>query len=40
MLNIRLSVPITGTNGFKRSILYVLRAADYSFIAYGQVVKQ
>ncbi|WP_244114098.1 hypothetical protein [Burkholderia contaminans] len=33
-------VPITGTNGFKRSILYVLRAADYSFIAYGQVIKQ
>ncbi|WP_230941908.1 hypothetical protein [Burkholderia stagnalis] len=33
-------VPISGTNGFKRSILYVLRAADYSFVAYGQVVKQ
>lgn len=33
-------VPISGTNGFKRSILYVLRAADYSFVAYGQIVKQ
>ncbi|KVO20359.1 hypothetical protein WJ80_09455 [Burkholderia ubonensis] len=33
-------VPIRGTNGFQRSILYVLRAADYSFVAYGQVVKQ
>ncbi|WP_256253136.1 hypothetical protein [Burkholderia ubonensis] len=33
-------VPISGTNGFKRSILYVLRAADYSFVAYGQVIKQ
>lgn len=33
-------VPISGTNGFKRSLLYVLRAADYSFVAYGQVVKQ
>lgn len=33
-------VPITGTNGFQRSILYVLRAADYSFVAYGQVIKQ
>ncbi|WP_230469068.1 MULTISPECIES: hypothetical protein [Burkholderia] len=33
-------VPIKGTNGFQRSILYVLRAADYSFVAYGQVIKQ
>ncbi|MBN3817273.1 hypothetical protein G3N57_11905 [Paraburkholderia sp. Se-20369] len=33
-------VPIRGTNGFKRSILYVLRAADSSFVAYGQVIKQ
>ncbi len=33
-------VPIRGTNGFQRSILYVLRAADYSFVAYGQVIKQ
>ncbi|WP_232453280.1 hypothetical protein [Burkholderia ubonensis] len=33
-------VPIRGTNGFQRSILYLLRAADYSFVAYGQVVKQ
>ncbi|KVT64862.1 hypothetical protein WK54_33970 [Burkholderia ubonensis] len=33
-------VPIRGTNGFQRSILYVLRATDYSFVAYGQVVKQ
>lgn len=33
-------VPIRGTNGFQRSILYVLRVADYSFVAYGQVIKQ
>ncbi|MDN7423974.1 hypothetical protein QZL92_24535, partial [Burkholderia dolosa] len=33
-------VPIRGSNGFQRSILYVLRAADYSFVAYGQVIKQ
>lgn len=33
-------VPIAGSNGFKRSILYVLHAADYSFVAYGQVIKQ
>ncbi|UXU90310.1 hypothetical protein [Burkholderia sp. S-53] len=33
-------VPIKGTNGFQRSILYVLRAADNSFVAYGQVIKQ
>ncbi|ETP63564.1 hypothetical protein LK469_16470 [Burkholderia dolosa] len=33
-------VPIKGSNGFQRSILYVLRAADYSFVAYGQVIKQ
>ncbi|WP_257010239.1 hypothetical protein [Burkholderia ubonensis] len=33
-------VPISGTNGFKRSILYVLRAADYSTVAYGQITKQ
>ncbi len=33
-------VPIRGTNGFQRSILYVLRASDYSFVAYGQVIKQ
>ncbi|KVT96172.1 hypothetical protein WK60_09200 [Burkholderia ubonensis] len=33
-------VPIRGTNGFQRSLLYAVRAADYSFVAYGQVVKQ
>ncbi|WP_231616427.1 MULTISPECIES: hypothetical protein [Burkholderia] len=35
-----LLVPISGSNGFQRSILYVLHAADYSFVGYGQVIKQ
>ncbi|MGS0895297.1 hypothetical protein ACVBGC_22605 [Burkholderia stagnalis] len=35
-----LFVPISGSNGFQRSILYVLHATDYSFVGYGQVIKQ
>ncbi|MGS0893237.1 hypothetical protein ACVBGC_11945 [Burkholderia stagnalis] len=35
-----LFVPISGSNGFQRSILYVLHASDYSFVGYGQVIKQ
>ncbi|RBB32232.1 hypothetical protein DPV79_39110 [Burkholderia reimsis] len=35
-----LFVPIKGTNGFQRSILYVLHSADYGYVAYGQIIKQ
>ncbi|MBN3779021.1 hypothetical protein G3O06_15900 [Burkholderia sp. Ac-20345] len=35
-----LFVPINGSNGFQRSILYVLHSADYGYVAYGQIIKQ
>nr|WP_176704808.1 hypothetical protein [Burkholderia sp. M701] len=33
-------VPITGSNGYQRTILYSLKAADNLHVAYGQLPKQ